>query len=371
MIGSDVEALRAGATSIRGSFTSHAALERILRAVATLITRNNKGSEGPVHALVGMTRSGKSHLLRVFLEEHAKEPVKVTRPDGDFAFQKPVVYLKFLGNTTKGLTEAIYLAVTGNQAEAVLGKGCKQSHILDEIIRHRKECGVRLLILDEAHQSILNKSDHAAKEVAKLVKDLSNSFFSVLIVGTEELVRLINADPELQARVNKTHRIHPFTRDAADMHIWKKILDGMDDVLTRKVFGQTSHLSARDLAEALMTASGGTVGHMATLVENAAYEAIDQWDVLRKDAGGGLDHGPHAIGWDHFEIAFNDWAPGRMQNGNPFHPDARPPADEASASGEGAGPVRPAQAAKPPESTKSSNVRGRTARGATANRFKT
>ena len=371
MIGSDLEALRAGATSIRGSFTSHAALERILRAVAALITRNNKGSEGPVHALVGMTRSGKSHLLRVFLDEHAKEPVKVTRPNGDFAFQKPVVYLKFLGNTTKGLTEAIYQAITGNQAEAVLGKGCKQSYILDEIIRYRKECGVRLLILDEAHQSILNKSDHAAKEVAKLVKDLSNSFFSVLIVGTEELIRLINADPELQARVTKTHRIHPFTRDDADMHIWEKILEGMDDVLNRNVFGKTSHLSAKDLAVALMTASGGTVGHMATLVENAAFEAIDQWGELRKDAGGDADHGPHAIGWDHFEIAFNDWAPGSTLKVNPFHPDARPRLDKASASGEDRGAAQPARAGELPESSKSSNVRGRTAKGAGANKFKT
>lgn len=371
MIDDDVVALRSGATSIRGSFTSHAALERILRAVATLITRNNKGSEGSVHALVGMTRSGKSHLLRAFLDEHEKEPIKITDANGDFAFQRPVVYLKFVGNTTKGLTEALYEAITGNQSEAVLGRSAKQSHILNEIIRYRKECGVRLLILDEAHQSILNKSDHAAKEVAKLVKDLSNSYFCVLLVGTEELVRLIDADPELQARVTKVHRIHPFTRTEADLHIWKKILDGMDGVLTEKVFGKPSLLSEPHLAEALMTASGGTVGHMATLVENAALEAIDQWDELRKQEPEGADHGPQVINWDHFQIAFDDWAPGRMLKINPFHPHARPPVEANPGAGDGTGPTTPGPEGNPPGPAKSSNVRGRTARGAKANRFKT
>ena len=242
--------------------------------------------------------------------------------------------------------------------------------ILREVMRLHKECGIHLLILDQAHQSILNKTDHAAKEVAKLVKDLSNDFSSVLPVGTEELTRLIHADEELEGRSPKVLRIRPFKRERVDMEIWTEILDDIDDVLEEKVFGKRSGLSKPPLAEALMTASGGTVGHRATLIEYAATEAIDQWVLRRKTKPGIPDTGPDCLDWDHLEIAFSEWAPGHSRP-NPFHPDARPLAGTSPIPEVATVAIDPVPEIVPHDPGRSSNVKGKTARAAKGSRFMT
>jgi hypothetical protein len=365
MISEDAAVLREGATLIRGNYTSHAGLNRILRLVGFAVTRRNVQSEGPVHTLIGMTRSGKSHLLKVLLARYDNGSTKAIASNGDTAVQKPVVYLKFTGRNVKRVAEQVYFAITGKSPQAVLGSKCAGDDIKREIYRHRKECGIRLLILDEAHQSIMG-ANPATEEIAVFVKDLSNEHFSVLVVGTGDTIHLINADPELQARAHKIHRIHPFTRTTSDMAIWIDILNNLDKVLADNVFGKPCGLSAPDMAEALMTASGGVVGHMATLIENAAFEAIDQWNESRLDGtyvkGSG---GPAIIGWEHLEIVFAEWGPGQDRD-NPFDRKARPPTEGTQISDGDIG-KKTVIAVGPP---KMSGVKGKTAKGAKANVFK-
>ncbi len=362
MISEDLATLQAGAVSLRGAYTSHERLERILRLVKTMITRKNSKSEGPVHALVGLTRSGKSQLLKALFEDSRPDEVKITAANGDFAYQKPVVYLKFTAGKVIDLLDSVYEAITGKDAAFVLGAKRSTAKVLGEISRHRTECGVRLLVLDEAHQSILNRTDFHAGNVAKIVKDLSNEYFSVLVVGTpEETIRLINADPELQSRCHKIHRIEPFKRSPVDMHVWTNILRDIDLLLKKRVFGRLSGLAAPQMAEALMEAAEGVVGHMATLTENAVTEALDEWDQQRS-SGSKVIGAPviEKVEWRHFSTAFSEWAPGQGR-ANPFEKPGDAAADKIPASETNL---------KKTQTNKASGVKGKVRQNAVHDAFK-
>ncbi len=100
-------------------------------------------------------------------------------------------------------------------------------------------------------------------------------------------------------------------------HIWLNILDDLDSELSDSVFGCLSGLCKPEMAHALMVAATGIVGHAATLVEQAAYAALDEM------IDGGVVTG---VGWEHLEKAFGNWAPAHGR-ANPFSLAARVPDD--------------------------------------------
>ncbi|WP_431271802.1 TniB family NTP-binding protein [Dankookia sp. P2] len=312
----DRAALLAAVSSLRGIFTPYPRLDRIKSVITRLLSRGNAKSEGAVYTLVGETGAGKSHLLRLLESEHPRVQGARDLGNGDFADYVPVLLVKVPNASVRLVAEAIFKALTGQPVSAVLGAKFKKEDVLTAILRAASECDLKIMILDEAHQSIDLKTDRVAQEVAVLLKDLANArIFSLLVVGTEGALRLIRANAELARRAHKTLRIEAFRRSAIDLEIWYDILHDIDEVLENRVFGRKSNLDSPDMAEALMTAANGFVGHMAALVENAANEAVEE--MLERDTEG-------CVRWEHLELAFSEWGPGEGRV-NPFSPASRPP----------------------------------------------
>jgi len=287
-------------TTLRAAYVPYAHLERTKGRIKRLLLRNNAASEGAVYALIGPTRSGKSHLLRNLEDEYAREVTPNIMPNGDVAVRIPMLTVKVPDASKKSLALAIYKALTNLDPEVTLGRKFNAERVKDEIVRIARECDLRLLVLDEAHQGIDNKSDREASEVAVFVEDLANEGrFSLLVAGTENALRLIRSNPELAARSHKTLRLKPFQRTLRDLEVWYEVLDSLDLYLADKVFGGRSGLSEPRMAEALMTAACGLIGHAATLIEIAATEALD--DMLEGEPQPG-------IRWRHLENAFAEAA---------------------------------------------------------------
>lgn len=312
----DRAAMKHAIDNLHGIYTPYPRLNDIKAGIIDLIERDNRSSQGVIHALIGPTRSGKSHLLDDLMLGYPRRENAIQVGDGDFCDHLPVVVSRVPSNSVKTVAEYIYESIAGRHPDQVLGSRYKQSKVVSEIIRLAWECRLKLLILDEAHQSIDQKTDKVAFDVAVLVKDLVNAkLFSVLIVGTENAMRLVRANAEVEARTTCIHRLEPFGRSADDRQDWKDILGDIDGDLAEKVFNASSDLTAPDMAEALLTGAQGIVGHMASLIEGAATKAMD--DMIAGDRNPGIK-------WHHLEAVFASWAPG---NGhvNPFSENARAP----------------------------------------------
>jgi hypothetical protein len=310
------EDLIAAVTSIRSLYTRYARLDRIMKVISRLVIRPAASSEGAVFALVGETRAGKSQLLRMLQLEYPRIPNGVTKPNGDFAHHIPFAIVKLPSANLKAITARVFHALVGKQAAKVLGPRYTQQDAQTEITRVANECCLKLLVLDEAHQSIDRKTDKVAGDVAVFIKELANSAkYSILVVGTENASKLLDAEDELESRIHKVLRLRAFERRQTDLDVWFKILRDVDAHLEKRVFGRLSKLDSPDMAEALMTAANGLIGNMATLVENAGHEAVDEM----------LETGhPTCVRWDHLELAFTEWKLGQRRV-NPFSMKNWPP----------------------------------------------
>ena len=319
LVTSDRDRLLEAIEGIHSIYTPYPRLDRIKGGIVDLIKRSNRRSQGDIHVLVGPTRSGKSHLLEDLLQNYQPERKAIQLPGGDFCDRVPVVLASVPKSNEKTVVEHIYASISGMDADQVLGARYKTDKVLREIVRLARECGLKLLILDEAHQSIDNKTDKVAADIAVLLKDLVNKkVFSILVVGTEDALRLINAREETRSRTKVIYRIQPLGRSTEELRDWLDILQDIDDELATSVFGGPSGITAPDLAEALRNAALGVVGHMADLVEQAAIMAMDEILEGREKPG---------IRWHNLEAAFAAWAPadGRV---NPFSNAARPSVGE-------------------------------------------
>lgn len=313
----DRNALKLAVERLHGIYTPYPRLDAIKAGIVDLIGRSNRSSQGDIQVLVGPTRAGKSHLLDDLMLDFKPEPNAIRHENGDFCDRVPVVISKVPDSTVKRVAEHIYRSISGRKVSEVLGKRYNKDDVQDEIVRLARECELKLLILDEAHQSIDQRTDKVAFEVAVLLKDLVNeALFSILVVGTENAMRLIQANKEVEGRTTVIYRIEPFDRSPDSRRVWLDILQDYDAELALNVFGKPSGLTAPDVAEALLNASLGIVGYMATLVEKAAIMAVDDMIAGAKDPG---------IEWRHLEAAFAAWAPG-IGRVNPFSKAARPPA---------------------------------------------
>ena len=328
MTDEEYERLEGEITAIRGLFRPYPKIKEITEAIKPLVRRNNAKTEGVVNAMIGPTRSGKSHLLSALLQGYPRERRAIVDDEGDFADRIPVLVVRVRKGNRKRVTESIYRELTGRSPAEVLRARYTEDDVIQEIARIGKACQLKLVVLDEAHQSTALKSVEGVKDIASLIKDLSNlSVFSILVVGTRKVKELIDADSELQSRTPVTHWIVPFAWTEDDVPVWIKLVRDIDRRLA-DVFGASSGLAEPDKAYALMVAANGLVGHMATIVETTAQ------NVLRAIKSG-VRHARSLeplIGWEDLEATFSRWAPGGGRI-NPFAANVRPRPDAVPALG--------------------------------------
>lgn len=331
-------ALRNAVERLHAVHTPYRRLEGIRREIVDLLGRDNGHSEGAVHALVGPTRSGKSHLIDDILAAHPRRPRAIRHPNGDHADEATVVYVRVRDTSRKALAEQVYKAISGVPPSLVLGRRYREHDVVDGIRDLAEQCRVRLLILDEAHESIDKKTERATAEIAVLLKEFANfKLFSILVVGTERVLPLLTVEAELASRAPRSHALRPFGASEEDLADWRDILSDIDEHLRHEVFGRRSGLARAPLAGRLREASGGVVGHAATLVREAAYLAVDEWLAARA-AGAGDGHVP-GVRTEHLARVFPAWTPG-WNRPNPFG------ADEGDLSGLPRNPEGPRSAAR-------------------------
>ena len=287
----------------------------------TLRNRKNKASEGGILMVTGPSRSGKSKLLKDYAFRFPRQPKAILCDDRQWFDRVPVLYMEVPDTNTKNLTERYLARLLGTTTGDVKGAGNSRFTITEDIAEIIKQRQVRLTIFDEAHQGIDTKSLDRIKEMATVLKDFSNyGTNSLVVAGTDRVLRLIEASPEFAGRVIYDHELTPFRIDhPQEWATFLELLDVIDDYLRDNVFGKKSGLIKKLLSEPLHSAGRGLIGHAATLIELGAKEVI-------KDMLAGVS-GEKLITLDHLARGFRK-SPLRRGISSPFpEPKVKPPKD--------------------------------------------
>ena len=85
----------------------------------------------------------------------------------------------------KNLLERLLVELSNRTVEQVTSRGFNRFTVQDQVLHYAKLLGLKLLILEEAHQEIDGKNDNAANTFASVLKDMTNERgFSLVVAGT-------------------------------------------------------------------------------------------------------------------------------------------------------------------------------------------
>ena len=236
---------------LREQFQPYDKVEQIQADMMELQQRANKTSEGGILLLTGPSRSGKSKLLKDHALRFPRQPRAILFEEKQWFDRVPVLIMDVPDTNTKNLTERFLAKLLGTTTRDVKNAGNSRFIITEDIAEIVKQREVRLTIFDEAHQGIDTKSSDRIKETATVFKDFSNyGTNSLVVAGTDRVLRLIDASPEFAGRVLYDHELTPFRIDhPQEWATFLDLLDVIDDYLRDNVFGKKSGLIKKALSE--------------------------------------------------------------------------------------------------------------------------
>lgn len=261
---------------LREQFQPYNKVEQIQADMMELQQRANETSEGGILLLTGPSRSGKSKLLKDHALRFPRQPRAILFEEKQWFDRVPVLIMDVPDTNTKNLTERFLAKLLGTTTRDVKNAGNSRFIITEDIAEIVKQREVRLTIFDEAHQGIDTKSPDRIKETATVFKDFSNyGTNSLVVAGTDRVLRLIDASPEFAGRILYDHELTPFRIDhPQEWATFLDLLDVIDDYLRDNVFGKKSGLIKEVLSKPLHSGGRGLIGHAAALVELGAKEVI-------------------------------------------------------------------------------------------------
>jgi len=233
---------------------SHA--QRILDELEDLL-RHPKQPRMPNMLLVGETNNGKTILIDRFLQSHSADP----NLGGD-AIRLPVLYVQAPpGPDERGLYNA------------VLNKLFKRLRPLESIDQKRdrvvdllRQVELGMIVIDEIHH-LLAGPVLKQRNFLNVLKYLSNELCVPIVgAGTVDAVRAIQIDPQIQNRFVPT--VLPRWEMNTD---YARLLTSLERVIPLR---QPSNLAEKEMASQLMMMSGGTIGELSQLINQAAIWAI-------------------------------------------------------------------------------------------------
>lgn len=135
-----------------------------------------------------------------------------------------------------------------------------------------RECGTKLIILDEFQHFIDRKSERVILDVSDWLKNLiSNTSIPVALVGLPYSRNVLSANEQLMRRFSYQTELSPFDwNDKAERTEFTRILDAVDGKLT-EILGSRSDLKGQ--AVRCHAATKGLISLLIKLLHGAAYEA--------------------------------------------------------------------------------------------------
>jgi Bacterial TniB protein len=204
--------------------------------------------------LIGATNNGKSMIIEKFRRSH---PVLAHRDREEI----PVLVVQMPSDPHVG---RFYTALSAGLG-APLRPGMKLAVLEQLALRLLREVGVRMLVIDELHNSLAGHGN-ARREFLNLLRFLGNEL-KIPLVGTREAYLAIRSDDQLE------NRFAPFVlpRWRPDEQARSLLASFAASFPLRR----PSAISTPQMAEYLLTPSEGTIGELSALLTESAIVAIE------------------------------------------------------------------------------------------------
>ena len=226
----------------------------------------------PARVLVGQPFHGKTMTLR-----RAFEVFQTDQPSGEQSVV-PVILFDAPLSAKPGATYLCMLDALGTPHDQVVRNDADVQRVKSKVMRQLARLGVRLILVDEAHNATNTRKD-PDNAFATLLKDLSNlSQVSIVVAGTEALLNVLQTDAQLSTRFEPMV-LEPWTND----HAYRSLLGAFETMLPLR---HASKLSEKDslVATRVLQLSEGITGHIASILCRAAKQAIgDQTEQITDD----------------------------------------------------------------------------------------
>lgn len=218
-----------------------------------------KRARMPNLLLVGPTNNGKTMIVEKFRRDHP--PVGAADvPDGIaripvLSIQMPPAAdeMRFFGAILTGL------GVPGVRSVRLSAKQ-------DAAVRALRATGVRMLVIDEAHNVLSGTRDQQRRLLGVWLWLGNELQIPLVAAGTAEALRAIQSDDQLANRFEPLRL--PLWRDNSH---YRRLLATLEAVFPLRA---SSSLASHDIAQAILAVSEGLLGEIVSVVARAAVQAI-------------------------------------------------------------------------------------------------
>lgn len=212
-------------------------------------------------AVVGPSGCGKSQLAKYFRDKHPRQ----ISEERDIV---PVLYVELLpGVTVKQFADQILFDL----GDPLYNHGTT----LEKTLRIHflfKECGVRVLLLDEVNHFVDNRSYAVAHEVADWLKSLiEHTQVSVVLFGLERSLELLRQNEQLRRRFSNPFSVGLLDWD--DRGKTNPFLELLKEFQRELHAYDLSVLSDMNICYRCYCASSGLIGYLAKILGSATLAA--------------------------------------------------------------------------------------------------
>lgn len=230
--------------------------QEVLQKLEDLLS-HPKQARMPNMLLVGETNNGKTMLI-----EHFRERYPAHENAQGEGIRVPVLYVQAPpGPDERGL----YNSILHRLFEKI-----RPSESTDQkrerLISILKSIDLGMIVIDEMHH-LLAGPLIKQRNFLNVLKYLSNELCVPIVgIGTVDALRAIQIDPQIQNRF--APEVLPRWQLNAD---FARLLMSFESVVPLR---NASNLAAREMASRLLALTGGTIGELSTLLNEAAIYAI-------------------------------------------------------------------------------------------------
>lgn len=303
--------------------TDHPDLVDGLAEMHRVFERAEREAPASIHAITGPARSCKSTIFTRFVyaacdrlndalpesernrpyvvEKNAKGVVRgILRADGPDGDERPIVYVSVPSvRSLKSFAKALLTALkprkknSSGLPERPIPSSLNKDDLLSLVVPQLIGQRVMILLLDEFHNAVghrrtangevILESTYVIWELSETIKDMMNETrIQVAVAGLPEALRPIEVNEQLDGRCRLKWSTKPF-QWGANIQQQADFLDFLDKMERAMDLPQASHLSEPSRAKRIHVCTGGIIGRVALLLQEAAFEALDRGEYLISD----------------------------------------------------------------------------------------
>jgi hypothetical protein len=175
---------------------------------------------------------------------------------------------------TSGTARDLYVSIMSGLGDGFAMSGTEHT-LRRRAMSLMEDCGVQLLILDEAHHSG-RKTGFSNEITAELKIMLDTGLVPIVLLGTEDAVSIIGSDRELSGRLFSPCRLSPLNvNDDGDWELWTGFLKALDArMVSDGIISAPTRLDEEDTALALGEVCDGIIGQLMRVMLMAVREVV-------------------------------------------------------------------------------------------------